>query len=148
MLLSADSRQSPRSLSLSALNCKEAPTPRNDPLRYCRELAHFPPAAGRPGRPVLLSRQVTIVGEVRAIEADRLILLAGTVVRIPLGLHIPRIPPAVPRVLLGVVAGTPTVRRRVEMDNSWNNPWKLDCDRDHKECRRTRPSRARVTVFP
>jgi len=45
---------------------------RNDPLRYCRELAHFPPAAGRPGRPVLLSKQVTIAGEVRAIEADRI----------------------------------------------------------------------------
>ena len=52
-----------------------------------------------------------MAGEVRAIEADRLILLAGIVVRIPLG-------------------------------------WKLDCDRDHKECRRTRPSMARVTVFP
>jgi len=34
-----------------------------------------------------------MAGEVRAIEADRLILLAGTVVRIPLGLHVPRIPP-------------------------------------------------------
>lgn len=33
------------------------------------------------------------------------------------------------------------------MDNSWNNPWKLGCDRDHEECQRTRPSMARVTVF-
>ena len=34
---------------------------------------------------------VTIAGEVRALEADRLVLLAGTVVRIPLGLDVPRI---------------------------------------------------------
>jgi len=33
---------------------------------------------------------VTIAGEVRAIEADRLILRAGTVVRIPPGLDLPQ----------------------------------------------------------
>jgi hypothetical protein len=56
--------------------------------RNCRELAHVPPAADRPGRPVLSSKQVTIAGEVRAIEADRLILLTRTVLHIPLGLHV------------------------------------------------------------
>ncbi len=34
---------------------------------------------------------VTIAGEIRAIETDRLVLRAGTVVRIPPGLDVPRI---------------------------------------------------------
>lgn len=97
MLLSADSGQSLGKSKLIRAELQRGAT--FDSLRYCRELAHFPPAAGRQGRPVLLSRQVTISGEVRAIEVDRLILLAGTVVRIPLGLPVPRIPPAIPRAL-------------------------------------------------
>src|SRR6266478_9911302 len=106
MLLSADSRQSPRESKLTRARLPRGTTPLD-----CRKLAHFPPAAGRPGRPVLLSRQVTMAGEVRAIEADRLILLAGTIVRIPLDLHVPRIPPAFPRALLGRRCALPQANR-------------------------------------
>src|SRR5258707_9204385 len=98
MLLSADSRQSPRESKLIRAQLQRGATPPAlyDPLRYCRELAHFPPAAGRPGRPVLLSRQVTMAGQGRASEGARLILLPGTVVRHPLDLHPPPIPPPFP----------------------------------------------------
>jgi len=40
---------------------------------------------------VVLSMHVTIAGQVRAIEGDRLVLLAGTVVRIPPELDVPRL---------------------------------------------------------
>ena len=42
-------------------------------------------------RTAVLGMHVTIAGQVRAIEADRLILLAGTVVRIPPELAVPRL---------------------------------------------------------
>ena len=45
----------------------------------------------RQKRTAVLSMHVTIAGQVRAIEADRLILLAGTVVRIPPELDVPRL---------------------------------------------------------
>src|SRR5258705_7296198 len=109
MLLSADSGQSPRESKLIRAQLQRgAPF---DSLRYCRELAHFRPAAGRPGRPALLSEQVMTAGEVCAIEADRLILPAGTVIRIPLEVHVPRIPPAFPRPLLGRRCALPDANR-------------------------------------
>ena len=40
---------------------------------------------------ILQSMHVTIAGQVRAVQADRLILLAGTVVRIPPELDVPRL---------------------------------------------------------
>ena len=45
----------------------------------------------RQGRMVVLSMHVTIAGQVRAIEGDRLVLLAGTIVRIPPELDVPRL---------------------------------------------------------
>ena len=45
----------------------------------------------RQGRTVVLRMHVTIAGQVRAIEGDRLVLLAGTVVRIPPELDVPRL---------------------------------------------------------
>ena len=60
--------------------------------------AVFPPGRRVRLRPVatsarqgVLSMHVTIAGQVRAIKADRLILLAGTVVRIPPELDVPRL---------------------------------------------------------
>jgi hypothetical protein len=47
--------------------------------------------SARQGPTVVLSMHVTIAGQVRAVEADRLILLAGTVVRIPPELDVPRL---------------------------------------------------------
>jgi hypothetical protein len=81
--------------------------------------------------------RVTAADEVRAIEADRFVLLAGTIVRGPLGLHstYPGCWLSSLGAFLDELAGAPADRGKVEMDNRWNKPGRES-------------SRAPVTVFP